>query len=157
MHVVGKLVGKVIALALLVMAARGVWASSEFSDQANRIFSPSVIESVNESDSVGEISFKVPERMPDYFESGDKGNKVLAIESGRLFRDVPSLKRLKLKIPNDGAIRVLDISRSDIEQYYGVDFGAMNGDPNAWRTDFIQRYDTKQSRAEFVKRFVSRQ
>ncbi|MFV2945270.1 hypothetical protein [Pseudomonas japonica] len=156
MQVVGKFVGKVIASIVLVMAAAGAWAS-EFQDKAERIFSPSVIESVSESGANGKISFKIPERMPDYFESGDKTNKVFAIESARLFRDVPSLKRLTLKIPSAEGAQVLDISRTDIEKYYGVDLAAMNGNPGAWRDGFIQQHDTKSSRAEFVKRFVSTQ
>ena len=120
MQVVGKFVGKVMALIVLIMAAGGAWAS-EFLDKTERIFSPSVIESVSELGGIGKISFKIPERMPDYFESGDKANKVFAIESVRLFRDVPSLKRLTLKIPKTEGTQVLDISRADIEKYYGVD------------------------------------
>ncbi|WP_095159169.1 hypothetical protein [Pseudomonas sp. Irchel 3E13] len=156
MQVVGKFVGKVIASVVLTIAAAGAWAS-EFQDKAERIFSPSVIESLSESGANGKISFKIPERVPDYFESGDKTNKVFAIESARLFRDFPSLKRLTLKIPTAQGTQVLDISRADIEKYYGVDLAAMNGNPGAWRDDFIQQHDTKSSRADFVKRFVSTQ
>lgn len=156
MQVVGKFVGKVMALIVLVMAAGGAWAS-EFRDKAERIFSPSVIESLSESGEIGKISFKIPERMPDYFESGDKTNKVFAIESARLFRDVPNLKRLTLEIPNAEGVQVLNVSRADIEKYYGVDLAAMNGNPAAWREGFIQQHDTKGSRADFVKRFVNQQ
>ncbi|WP_110972853.1 hypothetical protein [Pseudomonas huaxiensis] len=156
MTAIGMFVRKVIALGAFLLLANSAWAT-EFSDKAERIFSPSVIESLHESGASGEIAFKIPERMPDYFESGDKANKVFAIESARLFRDVPSLSRLTLRIPNDGTVRVLDISRSDIEKHYGVDLAAMNGDPAAWRETFIQQHDTKGSRADFVKRFVREQ
>ena len=156
MQVVGKFVGKVMALIVLIMAAGGAWAS-EFLDKTERIFSPSVIESVSELGGIGKISFKIPERMPDYFESGDKANKVFAIESVRLFRDVPSLKRLTLKIPKTEGTQVLDISRADIEKYYGVDLSVRSGDPAAWREGFIHQRDTKDSRADFVKRFVKSQ
>lgn len=156
MQVVGKIVGKVMALIVLIMAAGGAWAS-DFQDKAERIFSTSIIESVSESGSNGKISLKIPERMPDYFESGDKANKVFAIESARLFRDVPGLNRLTLQIPKAEGAQVLDISRADIEKYYGVDLAAMNGDPAAWRETFIQQHDTKGSRADFVKRFVHQQ
>ena len=120
-----------------------------------RIFSPSVIESINESGTSGEVAFKAPERMPDYFESGDKANKVLAIESVRVFRDVPGLERLKLKVPQGATERVLDVSRADVESYYKVSFSEMNSDPNVWRTKFIQNYDNKESRADFVDRFAT--
>lgn len=155
MRAFGQFVGRLAAVVALVMTVSTAWAS-EFRDKAERIFSPSVIESVKESAAAGTIAFKVPERMPDYFETGDKANKVFAIESARLFRDDPSLRRLILQVPHGGALKVLNISRADIQRYYGVDFGAMNGNPNVWREEFIQRYDTSESRADFVKHFVSK-
>jgi hypothetical protein len=104
-----------------------------------------------------QIAFKIPAGEPDYFTSGDKANKVFAIESARLFRDLPSLQRLIFAIPNNGVLWVLDISRSDIESYYELRFSAMSGDPSVWRSQFLRNYDTEQSRADFVKFFVRSQ
>lgn len=155
MKTFGKAVTRGTALAVVMALAVGTAWASEFSEKVERIFSPSVIKSINESGTNGEVAFKVPERMPDYFESGDKANKVLAIESVRVFRDVPGLERLKLKVPQGATERVLDVSRADVESYYKVSFSEMNSDPNAWRTKFIQNYDNKESRADFVERFAT--
>lgn len=155
MKAFGKAVTRGTALAVMMVLTVGSAWASEFSDKVERIFSPSVIDSINESGTSGEVAFKVPERMPDYFESGDKANKVLAIESVRVFRDVPGLERLKLKVPKGATVQVLDVSREDVESYYKVSLSEIKSDPNAWRTKFIQNYDNKESRADFVERFAT--
>lgn len=131
------------------------WAS-DFSEKVERIFSPAVIESVSDSGSSGEVTFKVPERMPDYFDTGDKINKVFAIESARIFRDVESLEHLTLKVPKEGEMYILAISRTNIENYYGVNFSGMRADLNLWRSNFVNIYDNKKSRAEFSEKFVTK-
>lgn len=146
---------KLAALVLLPLLAIGSAWGGEFKDKAERIFAGAVVESIKESGASGEVIFRVPERGPDYFESGDKVNKVFAIESARMFRDVKGLERLTFRVPADGQKYAMNISRADIEKHYGVDFAAMNGDLDAWRTTFIQKYDNKQSRAEFVEKFVT--
>lgn len=143
-------------VAVMALAAGSTWAG-EFSDKVERIFSPSVIGSVKELGSVGEVEFKVPERMPEYFEAGDKANKILAIDSARLFRELPGLERLALTIPKGEKQQRIDLSRADIEKYYKVSFTAMNKDQNLWRNEFIQTYDNKASRAQFVDHFVTEQ
>lgn len=148
---------KLSALALLPLLTLGNAWGGEFKDKVERIFSSSVVESISESGSSGEVTFRTPERMPDYFETGDKVNKVFAIESARVFRDVTSLERLTFRVPADGKRYTMSISRDDIEQHYGVDFAEMNGDLDAWRTEFTQDYDNKQSRAEFVEKFVAKE
>lgn len=142
--------------ALMVLAAGSTWAG-EFSDKVERIFSPSVIGSVKESGSAGEVTFKVPERMPSYFEDGDKANKILAIDSARLFRELPGLDRLALNVPKAGKVQKIDVSRTEVEKYYKVSFTAMSSDLNLWRNEFIQTYDNKASRAQFVDHFATEQ
>lgn len=141
--------------ALLLLMAGGAWAS-DFSEKVERIFSPAVIESVSESGSSGEITFKVPERMPDYFDTGDKVNKVFAIESARIFRDVAGLEQLTLKVPKEGEMYILAISRTNIENYYGVNFSDMRTNLNLWRSNFTNVYDNKKSRAAFFDKFVTK-
>lgn len=98
---------------------------------------------------------KIPDRSPDYYESGDKANKVLAIESVRIFREVPDLDRLTVTVPRDGKAQTLDVTRAQIEQYYKINLSELAGNPSAWREDFIQQYDNENSRAEFVKTFAT--
>lgn len=146
---------KLAALALLSLLTLGNAWGGEFQDKVERIFPAAVVKSMKESGSSGEVIFRTPDRAPEYFETGDKVNKVFAIDSARVFRDVPGLERLTLRVPADGKRYTLSISRDDIEQYYGVDFAKMNGNLDAWRAEFAQNYDNKQSRAAFVEKFVT--
>lgn len=140
-------------MALVALSIGSAWAG-ELSDKAERLFSSSVIESVDESGATGKIALKIPARSPGYFESGDKANKVFAIESVRIFREVPSLDRLSVSMPREGGSQTLNVSRGQIERYYGISLSDLR-DPSAWRQRFIQVYDNPKSRAEFVGKFVS--
>lgn len=142
------------AVAVLALSIGNTWAS-EFSDKVERVFSSSVISSAEGAGTTGNIKFKVPDRQPDYFEAGDKANKVFAIESVRLFRDLPGLDRLTVTIPRLHTTQTLNVSRSQIEQHYKISFAALQADPSAWRSQFIEANDNKESRAEFVQEFVT--
>lgn len=153
-----KSVGQVVKhrsvlMAILLLMVGNAWAS-QFTEKVERIFSPSVIGALKEEGTTGEVTFQAPGRMPDYFDTGDKANKIFAIEAARVFRDVPTLEHLTLNVPKAGSVQTLDISRSDLEQFYEISFSAMSNDPDIWRSQFIQRYDNKESRAKFVGRFV---
>lgn len=141
--------------ALLLLMTGSAWAG-DFSDKVERMFSPAVLQSIKDSGSSGEVTFKAPERIPDYFDTGDKANKIFAIESARIFRDVEGLERLKLKAPKDGEMYILDISRTEIERHYGVKLADMRTDPNLWRSNFIPNHDNNKSRAVFFEKFVTK-
>lgn len=98
---------------------------------------------------------KVPARTPDYYESGDKANKILAVESVRIFREVPDLEQLTVTVPRDGKDQTLVVTRTQIEQYYKISLADLAADPSSWRETFIQPYDNKKSRGDFVKKFVT--
>lgn len=138
---------------LLIALSVGNVCASEFSDKAERAFSS--IESVSETGSTGKVSLKVPSRMPDYYESGDKANKVFAIDSVRVFRDVPKLNRLVVTIPREGKVQTLNVTRAQVEQHYDLRLTDLVANSSSWRESFIQPYDNKQSRADFVKKFVT--
>lgn len=78
----------------------------EFSDKVERLHSSSSIESVNKPEKAGNVVLRVPARSPEYYELGAKANKILAVESVRISREVPDLERLKITIPRDGKARV---------------------------------------------------
>ncbi|MNM99596.1 hypothetical protein D3C81_1121610 [compost metagenome] len=140
--------------ALLVALSIGSACASEFSDKAERVF-PSA-SSIIESGTTGTVVLKVPERFPTYYETGDKANKVFAIDSVRIFRDVPVLKRLIVTVPREGKrSQTLDVTRAEVEQYYQIDLSELAPHSTNWREGFIQQYDNKQARAEFVERFVT--
>ncbi|WP_409269673.1 hypothetical protein [Pseudomonas sp. KCJK9044] len=139
--------------ALLIALSIGNACASEFSDKAERAFSS--IDSLSETGSTGNVSLKVPTRMPDYYESGDKANKVFAIDSVRVFRDVPKLERLVVTIPREDKVQTLDVTRTQVEQYYGISLTELAANPTSWRESFIQPHDNKPSRADFVNKFVT--
>lgn len=142
------------AAALITLSMGSAWAT-EFSEKIERLFSPSVIESSKELGSTGQIVLKVPDRIPDYFEAGDKASKVFAIESVRIFREVPGLDRLTVTIPRQGKAQTLNVTRSQIEQYYGISLSTLKSEPGAWGEKFIQVYDNPESRSLFVEKFVT--
>lgn len=139
--------------ALLVALSIGNVCASEFSDKAERVFSS--IDSVSESGTTGKVSLKVPERAPTYYETGDKANKIFAIDTIRVFRDVPKVERLIVTVPRDGKSQTLDVTRSQVEQYYKISLSDLAANPSNWRESFIEPYDNKESRAGFVEKFVT--
>lgn len=140
--------------ALLVALSIGNACANEFNDKVERVLSSSAIDSVSESGKVGSVLMKIPARSPDYYESGDKANKILAVESVRIFREVPDLERLKITLPRDGKMQTLDVTRAQVEKYYEIDLSDLAADPSRWRESFIQPYDNKTSRAGFVEQFA---
>lgn len=91
----------------------------------------------------------------DYFTTGDKTNKVLAIESARWFRDLPSLERLTLTVPAETGSITVELDRLTVERYYNVDFDELRADESldSWRAQISEPHNNKEPRAEFVRRF----
>ncbi|MBZ9576744.1 hypothetical protein [Modicisalibacter sp. MOD 31.J] len=132
--------------------AKALTAES-FKSAAESVFSPSILESVEYDTGQGSITFQAPKVLPDYFESGDKVNKIIAIDSARLFRHLPSLESLSLRIPVGGDDVQATLPRQAVEEFYGVRFSELHNDMNAWREDFSSKYDNKASRKKFVEEF----
>lgn len=135
----------------------GAASESQFADVdafragAQRIFSPSILDDVGFDNGHGEIVFQAPKVLPDYFETGDKVNKIFALESARLFRDMPTLDSLDMTIPGDGVVRSISLERGAVEDYYGVDFKQLT-DKRRWQS-FAADNDSKGKRQAFVDRF----
>jgi len=144
----------IIGVVAFFLTAGTVWGQGDFETQAKRIFSSSILESIKINNGNGEILFKDPPDMPSYFRTGDKINKVFAIESARLFRDVLGLESLKMTIPLKEETHVMSISRKDIDKFYGLNFSEMKGNLDAWRNKFIRKYDNKKARFYFAVKFA---
>lgn len=150
----GRAVVRGAGALLVALSVGNTWAG-EFSDKVERVFSPSVIKSAEESGSTGRVEFNIPNRQPDYFENGDKANKVFAIDAVRIFRDLPTVNRLILKVPREGSVQTLDVTRTQVEQHYEISLSDLASNPSRWREGFIQPFDNKKSRADFAERFVT--
>ena len=86
--------------ALLITLSVGTAWASEFSDKVERVFSPSVFKSAQESGSTGTVDFKIPDRHPEYFETGDKANKVFAIDLSLIHISEPTRPRFGSRMPS---------------------------------------------------------
>jgi hypothetical protein len=133
----------------------------DFESVTYRSFSPSIVEEIIVKGNKGIIIFKKNSEIKaktgiDYF-SADKVASVYAIESARLFRDLPEMTALRMAISaplSDGAFTIMDISRKEIESFYGITLSKLKGDLSAWRKKFIQVYDNKQSKLKFLSEYV---
>lgn len=134
-------------------------SAMDFESAAKRSFSQTVINKIEFQDNAGYIIFKIND---DYFGTGDKINKICAIESARLFMYVPTLSTLKIAIPLQRSTRqykngwyVLQITRGQIEKTYDMEFNeSLIGE--GWRNKFLQEYNSKKIRAVFANHFVRR-
>lgn len=122
-----------------------------FRGTVSDFFVSSLIQRVEFKNGTGEIVFT---KNNGYFGTGDRANIVFAIDSARLFRDVIELEQLKLTIPVFTEIHTLDIRRRTIEKHYNTDLSRLKNDLTTWKTQFLKKHDTKQSRAAFANKFV---
>lgn len=124
--------------------------SPKFMDTANKYFNATIIESAaTPQEGEGVITLK---NNTEYFGTGDKINKVMAIESARLFREVKELNDLRVTLPNDGKTYQMHVTREQMDDHYGMQLADLTIDN--WRSDFLERYDTKEARAAFVAKYV---
>lgn len=147
----------IIAALVLLMAATVstiTVADDAIEKTLGSTFSNSVTDAVSLKDHNLVIKLKMPSTMKDYFTTGDKANKVFAIDSCRMLRNNPDVQHITIRLPMPDGMRVLSVSRKEIEDYYGVNFSAMKDNMDLWRESFSYVYDNKESRQRFVNRFV---
>lgn len=125
--------------------------SKLFIEKAHTFFSKSKMVDIKFENGSGRILFKKDNL---YFGTGDKINKIAAIESARLFRDVPELKKLMIFIPLFNKTHMLSITRHEIEDHYNLNLVMFNDNLDAWRREFIQKYDSKKLRSQFASKFI---
>lgn len=121
----------------------------EFNSRAALAFS-TLQDTNGSSDGIGVVNLKP--RTDDYYTSGDKINKIMAVESARLFRSVAGLKELKINLPSEGKSYTLDLTQQQAQDHYGLDFSNMSLDQ--WQSDFLPKFDSKEARASFAQKFV---
>ncbi len=130
-------------------------------------FSQSIVKSMSFKNGKLVIVLKDPDKSSKYFTTGDKINKIFAIEPARFFYKIPSLDVVDMTIVLPSKKYKLVITRAQLESYYNIKManireywdeeGAFKnllkvGDK--WRNQFIRKYDSKSQRAKFVRKFV---
>ncbi|SLM28834.1 exported hypothetical protein [Desulfamplus magnetovallimortis] len=133
------------------LASRFDTGTQKFMATVNGLFESTLIEEVTFGNGTGKIEFS---KNNGYFGTGDRANIIFAIESTQLFRDVPELKKLIMKIPIFENTHVLDINRNEIETYYGVEFTTYKDNADAWKNEFASQFDLKHLRLKFADQFV---
>jgi hypothetical protein len=133
------------------------WETSVNSSFSSSILRSSSFENGKLSIVLGESSLS-----KNYLTTGDKINKLLAIESARLFYKTPEINSLDIIIDASPDKYHLSITKAELESYYGINFEGIRehsdtGELTAgdlWKNDFIRIWDNKESRANFVNIFV---
>lgn len=94
------------------------------------------------------------ENGKDYFRTGDRTNKIIAIEAPRWLRDMPQLQHLRLRVPDGkGGVREVQLDRARVEEYLGDPLEVYRNDLAKWREEFLPKHDNKESRIKFVETF----
>lgn len=127
-------------------------------------YSSSILEEYSIVDGKLTIVLKEPNTHSDYFESGDKLNKLFAIETMRLFYKIPDITAIEMTTNIAMGNYHLNVSKDQIQEFYGIRIDSLRefqdtgqlmiGD--RWRNDFLSRFDSKNKRAEFAQRFVKK-
>lgn len=128
------------------------------------VFPTSMRKSASFNDGYLKIELKERESAPGYYDTGDKVNKILAIESVRLFYKIPVLKKLDLSLNINSGNYYLIINKEEIEDFYAIDIEELRefydtgelriGDK--WRESFINLFDNKDNRMLFFEKFVNK-
>jgi hypothetical protein len=128
--------------------------SSRFEKTVRKNFSSGIIREVKTKGGLGAIIFKEPAGDASYFSTGDRVNRIFAIESMRLFRDVPDLDALQMVIEYRKMEQQLEVTRAEAEEFYKMKFTGMSDDD--WKKRFVEKYDTEGNRQFFVKTFTGK-
>ncbi|TKA07949.1 hypothetical protein FA950_06560 [Bacillus thuringiensis] len=91
----------------------------------------------------------------EYFETGDKINKILTQESARLLRQFSFLDNVSISIPYKGLVHEIELNRDKFNAYLGYKIEALNVQDRTWHQEFLERHAyPKEGRAKLVNEFV---
>lgn len=103
-------------------------------EELERVVTRSVSSAFHESISIdgssATVAFKQNDSDPlyqDYFTTGDKQNKILAIETTRWFRDLPGLQTLRVTVPGETETS-LALDREAVRAIAGRSNDCLEGD-----------------------------
>ncbi|MBY0597352.1 hypothetical protein [Bacillus bingmayongensis] len=92
----------------------------------------------------------------DYFETGDKINKILTQESARLLRQFSFLDNVSISIPYKGLVYEIELNRDKLNAYLGYKIEDLSVQDRTWHLEFLQRHAyPKEGRARLVNEFVT--
>lgn len=89
----------------------------------------------------------------EYFETGDKINKILMEAPIRIVRHYPDIKNVSIIIQSSNKKYSIDITREQIESFTGVKMDTIKTDDD-WREKISNKFFVKNIRSEFIKKYV---
>jgi len=135
------------------LAVHAELKKDDFKSQALSLFSVTVLQSlsVNEKTGVAMLRFK---DTPAYLGVADKANRIFAIDSLKLFINLPDMTELSLIVPLEGKIHTLKITPAELESYYKVSIALLTDKIGLWKDAILDKYDNPIEREKFAKQYV---
>lgn len=91
-----------------------------------------------------------------YFTTRDMAARIAAVHTPQWFRLLPSLRHLKLRIPNGTDTPLeLEMTRTEVEYHYNISFDLL-AQPEyreLWEDYYLPGWDVADERKRFVERF----
>ncbi|WP_226035418.1 helix-turn-helix domain-containing protein [Aquibacillus saliphilus] len=92
----------------------------------------------------------------NYFETGDKVNKILVEESVRLLRQFHFLESININIPYLDNEHIIKINRKELNDYLGYKVEDLEVQDRTWHTKFLEKHAyPKAQRDKFLSKFVT--
>ncbi len=91
-----------------------------------------------------------------YYTTRDMSARIAAVHSPEWFRRLPSLRHLKLRIPNGTKSPLeLEMERTEVEYHYNISFDllAQPEYQELWEGYYLPGWDVADERRKFVERF----
>ena len=133
--------------------AEAVVDSTLFEKTVGKVFAGNIVKEVRTKGSLGAIVFTEPGGDKTYYATDDRINRIFAIESMKLFRDIPDLGALQMIIQYNRIEQQVEVTRAEAEKFYKVTFAGMS--EADWQ-QFVEKQDNPDSRKSFTKAFNGR-
>ncbi|MCR8928843.1 helix-turn-helix domain-containing protein [Priestia megaterium] len=89
----------------------------------------------------------------EYFWTGDKINKILAIEPARILNKFPETDEVEIVLPFNGKVNKVSVKRESLNQYLGYKIEDLSFKDQTWHENFLKDTSSKVQRAKLIKEF----
>lgn len=89
----------------------------------------------------------------EYFWTGDKINKILAIEPARILNKFPETDEVEIVLPFNDKINKVSVKRKHLNQYLGYKIEHLSFKKQTWHEKFLKDVSSKAQRAKLIKQF----
>ncbi|WP_322552773.1 hypothetical protein [Priestia megaterium] len=89
----------------------------------------------------------------EYFWSGDKINKILAIEPARILNKFPETDEVEIVLPFNDKVNKVRVQKESLNQYLGYKIENLSFKDHTWHEKFLKDTSSKAKRAKLIKEF----